>query len=219
MLRTARCAAVRPGSQWREGVAGYPYFNDGNRTLVDGLVRMAWFATGTAKAMSKPKPGTGSQYTWAFTDANGEWLLGEKNYRFRIPPNPPAKDFWSAVVYDNWTRAILANGQKAASKTPTTNRFRPTVMARSTSTSVPSSPRGRNTTGRTMPGVGWLPSSASTDRSNRGSTGRGRPRTSYRYSGADLVRRVVSDHALRLYAPKKEVADGTGAPPPVKRAS
>jgi hypothetical protein len=77
---------------------------------------MAWFATGAAKAMNAPKPGTGSQYAWTYHDGGGQWLLGEKNYRFRIPANPPAKDFWSIVIYDNWSRAILANGQKVASK-------------------------------------------------------------------------------------------------------
>ena len=50
------------------------------------------------------------------TTRGGDWLLGEKNYRFRISAHPPAKDFWSIVIYDNWSRAILANGQKVASK-------------------------------------------------------------------------------------------------------
>jgi hypothetical protein len=30
-----------------------------------------------------------------------------KNYRLHLPPNIPAKDFWSIVLYDNQTRSLL----------------------------------------------------------------------------------------------------------------
>ena len=76
---------VRPGSQWMAGLEGYPTFNDGRSTLIDPLIYMTWFATGAAKAMNAPKPGTGSQYAWTYHDKGGDWLLGEKNFRFRIP--------------------------------------------------------------------------------------------------------------------------------------
>ena len=148
---------LTPGSHWRAGIEGYPLFSDGKRTLLDALVRMAWFATGTAKAMSAPKPGTGSQYAWTYNDASGGWLLGEKTYKFRIPPNPPAKDFWSVVAYDNWTRAILPNGQKAASK----NSYDKSIEANSDGSIDiyfgPEPPAGKATNWiRTVPGVGWF---------------------------------------------------------------
>jgi len=148
---------VREGSQWMAGLEGYPTFNDGRCALIDPLIRMTWFATGAAKAMSAPKPGTGSQYAWTFFDSDGQWLLGEKNYRFQIPANPPAKDFWSIVIYDNWSRAILANGQKVASK----NSYDKSIQINSDGTIDiyfgANPPAGVESNWiRTLPGVGWF---------------------------------------------------------------
>jgi len=148
---------VRKGSQWMAGLEGYPTFNDGRSTLIDPLIYMTWFATGAAKAMNAPKPGTGSQYAWTYHDSGGQWLLGEKNYRFRIPANPPAKDFWSIVIYDNWSRAILANGQKVASK----NSYDKAIQTNSDGTIDiyfgEKAPAGKESNWiRTLAGVGWF---------------------------------------------------------------
>lgn len=148
---------ARPGSGWCAGLAGYPLFSDGNRTLLDALVTMAWFATGTAKGMVTPKPGTGSQYMWTYRDSDGDWLQGGKSYTFRIPPNVPAKDFWSAVLYDNWTRAILANGQHVASK----NSYDDAIIANDDGSITlhfgPEAPtEGEGNWIRTVPGKGWF---------------------------------------------------------------
>jgi len=121
------------------------------------MIYMSWFATGAAKAMSKPKPGTGSQYAWTYQDESGQWLLGERHYRFRIPPNPPAKDVWSVIVYDNWTRAILPNGQKVAGK----NSYDKSVQSNSDGSIDiyfgPESPAGKESNWiRTVPGKGWF---------------------------------------------------------------
>jgi hypothetical protein len=148
---------IKPGSQWSAGLAGYPLFTDGHRTLLDALVAMAWFATGTAKGMVTPKPGTGSQYVWTFRDAGGDWLRGEHTYTFRIPPNVPAKNFWSAVLYDNWTRAILANGQKVASKNSYDKAIRASDDGSITLTFGPKPPKeGESNWIRTVPGKGWF---------------------------------------------------------------
>jgi hypothetical protein len=39
-------------------------------------------------------------------------LDGSKNYKLHFPPNVPAKDFWSVVVYDNQTRSLLQTDQQ-----------------------------------------------------------------------------------------------------------
>ena len=102
-----------PDRQWSDDVTGYPTFRDHNgRPLVDAMVRMAWFATGRASAMGHPQPGTGSAYTWTYRDGNGNWLDPRRTYRLRLPAPVPAKNFWSVVVYDLWTRSMLANGQQ-----------------------------------------------------------------------------------------------------------
>jgi len=148
---------VRPGSQWLAGLEGYPTFFDGRSTLLDPMVFMAWFATGAAKSMNAPKPGTGSQYIWTYHDADGQWLCGEKQYRFRIPPNPPAKDFWSVVVYDNWTRAILPNGQAVASKNSYDKAIQSNPDGSIDIWFSPQPPAGKESNWiRTVPGKGWF---------------------------------------------------------------
>jgi hypothetical protein len=40
-------------------------------------------------------------------DSKGQPLDGAKTYKLRLPPKIPAKNFWSAVLYDNQTRSML----------------------------------------------------------------------------------------------------------------
>ena len=62
--------------------------------------------------MMAAKPGVGSGYTWAYRDANGDWIDPARTYHLQLPGPIPAKDFWSVVVYDLWTRSMLANGPR-----------------------------------------------------------------------------------------------------------
>jgi hypothetical protein len=48
-------------------------------------------------------------------DAKGNLFDGGKTYKLRLPPNIPAKNFWSVIVYDNQTRSMLQTDQKAPS--------------------------------------------------------------------------------------------------------
>ena len=49
--------------------------------------------------------GLGSQYAGAATDSEGKPLGGGKTYKVHLPPNIPAKDFWSFIASGN--RAML----------------------------------------------------------------------------------------------------------------
>ncbi len=64
-------------------------------------------AIGITPAMAIAMPGIGSQYAAAVRDANGNYLDGSNNYKLTLPPDVPAKDFWSIVLYDSQTRAML----------------------------------------------------------------------------------------------------------------
>lgn len=69
-------------------------------------------ATGITPAMAVAMPGIGSQYAAAACDSEGNWLDGAHTYKLTLPPNPPAKDFWSVVVYDSQTRSMLQTDQQ-----------------------------------------------------------------------------------------------------------
>ena len=91
------------------------YYEQDGHTMLSGLSLMGWFATGSSIAMVEPPYGKGSAYMWTYTDANGDWLDGSKTYKMTMPAPIPAANFWSTVVYDVWTRSMLANGEAAAS--------------------------------------------------------------------------------------------------------
>ncbi|NED79784.1 DUF1254 domain-containing protein [Streptomyces sp. SID11233] len=78
------------------------------------LERAAWFyeAVSFSAAMKSQTPGLGQAYLAAYTDADGQWLDGARNYRLRVPADPPAKLFWSATVYDIATRCLIDNRQQ-----------------------------------------------------------------------------------------------------------
>jgi len=57
---------------------------------------------------------------------DGQWLDGSKNYRLNVPPNVPARDFWSVVAYDletaAWIRDMPKVGIASSTKGVTTNK-------------------------------------------------------------------------------------------------
>ena len=83
---------------------------------LDELAAYTYEAIGTNKAMATQKPGIGQAYLGAYTDGEGNWLDGSKNYKLRIPPNPPAKQFWSLTLYDVDTRCLINNKQQIGDK-------------------------------------------------------------------------------------------------------
>lgn len=147
------------GLYWYANLQGYPEFRDEfNRPLVDLMARMAWFGTGRTLAMHGQQPGIGSAYTWTYRDANGDWINPSTTYRLRLPGPIPAKDFWSVVVYDLWTRSMLANGQPF----PSLNSYSDGVQLDDdggvTVYIGPEPPDGQEANWiRTMPETGWFP--------------------------------------------------------------
>src|SRR5688500_377223 len=53
----------------------------------------------------------GGKYPSVFTDANGDFLSGDGQYRLRLPANIPAARLWSVTAYDALTGSGLDNGQ------------------------------------------------------------------------------------------------------------
>ena len=80
--------------------------------LLDARSMFFYYATFVTPAMTVKMVGVGSQYGVAVRDADGNGLDGSKTYKLTLPPNVPAADFWSLVVYDNQTRSMLQTDQQ-----------------------------------------------------------------------------------------------------------
>jgi hypothetical protein len=109
-----------PNSAWATAFVGgsYEWLKDegkGGRYL-DARTLFFYQATVNTPAMVLKMVGKGSQYAYAVTDANGDYLDGSKTYKLNIPANVPAADFWSVVAYDPQTRSELQTGQPFPSK-------------------------------------------------------------------------------------------------------
>jgi hypothetical protein len=78
------------------------------------LERASWFyeAVSFSAAMKSQTPGVGQAYLGSYADSNGDWLDGGSSYTLHVPADPPAKLFWSATVYDVWTRCLIDNEQQ-----------------------------------------------------------------------------------------------------------
>ncbi|WP_245514527.1 DUF1214 domain-containing protein [Rhizobium leguminosarum] len=64
--------------------------------------------------------GAGQFYLMATKDKNGDPLDGGKNYKLTVPANAPADQYWSAVVYDRATHALIRDvaSPSKSSQTP-----------------------------------------------------------------------------------------------------
>ena len=103
----------------------------------------------------------GSQYLMGFLDANQKALDGGKTYTVNLPPNIPAKNFWSLTLYDNQTRSMLATPQRyprAGSQAYPSPAAKQNADGSTTVYFGPKKPAGvdRGNWIQTMPGQGWF---------------------------------------------------------------
>jgi hypothetical protein len=108
------------GKSWFTGFVGgdYRWLRDGGvgGRLLDARTLFFYLATVNTPAMALKMVGVGSQYACNAKDKDGNYLDGSKNYKLNIPADPPAKDFWSVVIYDPQTRSELQTSQPFPSK-------------------------------------------------------------------------------------------------------
>ncbi|UCF32573.1 MAG: DUF1254 domain-containing protein [Phycisphaerales bacterium] len=145
-----------PDSHWKTAFIGGSHefvLEPGVRDL-DGRTRFFYYATMVTPAMTRKMVGAGSQYAIGDRDAKGNPLDGSKTYKLTLPPDVPAKDFWSIVVYDNQTRSMLQS-----TRFPSLNSQRGVPQNADGSFDIyfgPKAPAGKESDWiKTMPGKGW----------------------------------------------------------------
>jgi hypothetical protein len=147
-----------PGeSVWMNPFPGdsYQWLHEG-ASLLDVRAGFHYYATGITPAMALEIIGKGSKYAYAFTDAQGNPFDGSKTYTVHVPPNVPAKDFWSFTLYDNQTRSMLQTDEQF----PGIDNNKPGIIQNADGSYDvyfgPKAPKGKeNNWLQTVPGKGW----------------------------------------------------------------
>lgn len=94
-------------------VGNYDFKKDYARSL-DARIAFHFYATGITPAMVMKFIGKGSQYTYSYTDKDGNIFDGGNTYKIKVPTNVPVKDYWSFTIYDSQTRSMLRTEQPFA---------------------------------------------------------------------------------------------------------
>jgi hypothetical protein len=89
-------------------------------------------------------------------DSTGNSLTGEKNYRLHLPPDIPASNFWSAIVYDNQTHLMIHTDQPWPSVYSSSKKLKVNEDGSVDIWFGPKPPSGKeNNWIQTIPGKGW----------------------------------------------------------------
>jgi hypothetical protein len=134
----------------------YEFLKEKGVRDLDARTYFFFYATGITPAMAEKMVGKGSAYACAFVDAKGDPLDGGKTYKVHLPPNIPAKQFWSFVLYSSQTRSMLQTDQQF----PSTGSLKKGIVVNADkSVDVyfgPKAPAGmENNWVQTVPGKGW----------------------------------------------------------------
>jgi hypothetical protein len=146
-----------PNSAWVTPFIGGSYkFEQDGAVNLDAKAMFFFYATGVTPAMTMKMVGQGSQYAGAFVDAKGNPLDGGKTYRLHMPPNIPAKDFWSFTLYDNQTRSMLQTDQQSPAVGSLTKGLQTNADGSVDVYFGPKAPAGKEANWvQTIPGKGW----------------------------------------------------------------
>ena len=146
-----------PNSQWKHALV---VSVDQRLPGFDQLdERAAWFyeAVVVSKGMLTQTPGVGQRYLASYKDNQGKWLDGGNTYKLHVPPNPPAKGFWSVTAYDESTRQMVITEQ---GRPDLSSRKEDVVKNSDGSLDVyfgPKAPQGKEANWvQTEPGKGWF---------------------------------------------------------------
>jgi hypothetical protein len=105
------------GRQWSNRQYGNPFLGGSPFFMADTYLRLdsriLYFAHAysVSPAMAADFVGMGAKYPATLRDADGDILSGGQTYKLHLPPNIPAKLFWSVTVYDADNASGLDNGQ------------------------------------------------------------------------------------------------------------
>ena len=99
-----------PNRRWEKMFVRNTEFLYNGHSDIDARTLWHYQAIVVSPNLLSTTPGVGTAYLTAFRDKIGAYLLGDKNYRLRVPANPPVKRFWAVTAYDPTSRSLLDSG-------------------------------------------------------------------------------------------------------------
>ena len=99
-----------PGKHWEKMFIRNTEFMSDGHSDIDARTLWHYQAICVSPNLLSTTPGVGTAYLTSFRDKNGAYLLGDEQYRLRVPANPPVKRFWAVTAYDPTSRSLLDSG-------------------------------------------------------------------------------------------------------------
>jgi hypothetical protein len=106
----------RPDANWQYFLILDPMQDLADYSQLDERAVYFYAALGVTKGMLSKTPGVGQAYLGSFRDKEGHAFDGAKSYHLHVPPNPPAKQFWSVTLYDVDTRSLIQNKEQRSDR-------------------------------------------------------------------------------------------------------
>ncbi|PYP78704.1 MAG: DUF1254 domain-containing protein [Gemmatimonadetes bacterium] len=144
-----------PDRQYVDAFPANATFSSESINYLDARTGFFTYAYSSSPAMPMNMETVGGIYPSVFTDANGDFLSGDREYGLHLPANIPAAKFWSVTVYDALTGSGLDNGQPF----PSLNTMDHPLQNADGSTDIyfGATPPGRGKNWlATVPGKGWF---------------------------------------------------------------
>lgn len=99
-----------PDRHWEKMFLHNTEFTHNGYLEIDARTLWHYQAIVVSPNLLSTTPGVGTAYLTASKDKNGAYLMGDKNYRLRVPANAPVKRFWAVTAYDPTSRSLLDSG-------------------------------------------------------------------------------------------------------------
>jgi hypothetical protein len=109
-------ARYRPDANWDYVIMVDPRQDLPGFSQLDERAAYTYEAVLMSQAMVTKTPGLGQTYLASYRDSNGAPFDGASTHRLHVPPNPPAKQFWSVTLYDLNTRSLIQNKEQLADR-------------------------------------------------------------------------------------------------------
>ena len=99
-----------PDRHWEKMFIRNTEFTRNGFSDIDARTLWHYPAIVVAPHLNATKPGVGNTYLTSFRDKNGEFLLGDRTYKLRVPAEVPVERFWAVTAYDPVSRSLLDSG-------------------------------------------------------------------------------------------------------------